>query len=199
MANISAFQANDRSSILRTRTTDEPLEKSELSDFFFVILTQMQYSQKYTLVAFLKPMKVGAEFAMADWPLHTTLADVFAIELDAIIEQNLTDLLAKQPSICLSVGEDAKLGNTRVALINKNSELQDLHDTIINVLELHGAKFNAPEFTRKGFLPHSTIQKFERLNAGDEFEITFVSLIDMFPGGDWQKRKVLNNFNLKQA
>lgn len=33
---MPAFQASDVSSILTTRTTDEPLEKPELSDFFFV-------------------------------------------------------------------------------------------------------------------------------------------------------------------
>lgn len=159
----------------------------------------MKYSQKYTLVAFLKPIEVGAEFAMVDWPLHMTLADVFAIGLDTTIEQNLTDLLAKKSPISLSVGEDATLGTTKVSLINKNSELQNLHDEIVDLLELNGVEFNTPEFTRKGFLPHSTIQKSGRLNAGDEFEITSVSFVDMFPEGEWQQRKILKNFNLKQA
>lgn len=159
----------------------------------------MNYSQKYTLVAFLKPIEVGTEFKMADWPLHVTLADVFAIELNSTVEQQLTDLLARQSPVCLSVGEDATLGTTKVALINKNNELQNLHNGIIDLLELNDAKFNTPEFTRKGFLPHSTIQKLGRLNTGDEVEVISVSLVDMFPGGDWQQRKVLNNFNLGEA
>lgn len=159
----------------------------------------MEYSQKYTLVAFLRPVEVGTEFAMGDWPMHVTLADVFANRLDGEIEQKLTDLLAKQAPISLSVGEDTTLGATKVVLINKNSELQNLHDEIVGLLVLSGVKFNTPEFVGKGFLPHSTIRKSGRLNAGDEFEITSVSLIDMFPGGDWQQRKVLSNFNLKQA
>ncbi|MFZ3010162.1 MAG: hypothetical protein WA030_04075 [Candidatus Microsaccharimonas sp.] len=158
----------------------------------------MKYSQKYTLVAFLKPIEVGTEFAMVDWPLHVTLADVFAIGLDTAIEQKLTDLLARQLPISSSVGEDATLGTTRVALINNNSKLQDLHDKIVDLLELNGAEFNTPEFTGKGFLPYSTIQKSGRLSTGDEFKITSVSLVDMFPEGEWQQRKVLNNFNLNK-
>ncbi len=158
----------------------------------------MNYSQKYTLVAFLKPLEVGAEFHMADWPLHITLADVFAIDLSPSLEQQLTELLASQPPVKLSVGEDATLGTTNVALVNKTSELQTLHEAIVDVLERNGVIFNTPEFTRSGFLPHSTIQKSGRLHAGDEFQITSVSLVDMFPKGDWQQRKVLHNFILKK-
>ena len=157
----------------------------------------MTYSQKYTLVTFLKPIEVGTEFAMADWRPHVTIADVFAIELDTAIKQSLADLLAQQSPIMLSVGEDVTLGTTKVVLINKNGELQSLHNKVVDLLELNGAKFNTPKFTRKGFLPHSTIQKSGRLDVGEEFEITLISLVDMFPNGNWLQRKVLNNFNLK--
>ena len=51
----------------------------------------MNYSQKYTLVTFIKPLEVGASFDMVDWPLHITLADVFAIDLSTDIERQLTD------------------------------------------------------------------------------------------------------------
>ncbi len=159
----------------------------------------MKYSQKYVLVSFLHPMEVDTEFTMTDWPLHITFADVFAIELTVDIKRQLTDLIALQPSLRLTAGEDAILGTTKVALINNTSELQYLHNKIIDLLELNGAEFNTPEFTRTGFLPHSTVQKTARLHAGDEVEITSISLVDMFPGGDWQQRKVVNNFNLRKA
>ena len=159
----------------------------------------MNYSQKYTLVAFLKPLEVGAEFHMSDWPLHITLADVFAIGLSPTLEQQLAELLEGQPPVELSVGEDATLGTTNVALVNKTNELQNLHEEIVDVLEQNGVIFNTPEFTRSGFLPHSTIQKSGRLHTGDTFHITSVSLVDMFPNGDWQQRKVLHNFALKKA
>jgi hypothetical protein len=159
----------------------------------------MLYSQKYTLVAFLKPLEIGAEFVMTDWPLHITLADVFAIELSDAVEQNLSTLFAEQSPISLSLAEDGTLGTTKVTFFKNTSEFQNLHDKIIDLLELNGAEFNTPEFTREGFLPHSTIQKSEKLNEGDKFVVTAVSLIDMFPNSNWKQRKVLNNFNLKQT
>ncbi len=159
----------------------------------------MQYSQKYTLVAFLKPIEVGTEFKMADWPLHITLADVFAIDLNAGIQQKLSKLLSEQPPLILSVGKDTTLGSIRVTLINKDDRLQNLHDKIIDLLELNGVIFNTPEFTRKGFLPHLTMQRTGKLDIGDEVEVTSISLVDMFPNGNWQQRKVLDTFSLKQA
>ena len=157
----------------------------------------MQYSQKYALVSFLEPLEVNAEFTMADWPLHITLADVFAINLEAAIEQKLASLIGSTPSITLSASGDSILGATKVVLIEKNDELQNLHNHIVALLELKGAMFNIPEFTRSGFLPHSTIQKSGRLHEGDTIDISSVSLIDMFPDENWQRRKVLTNFKLR--
>ncbi|MDQ5932493.1 MAG: hypothetical protein QG649_578 [Patescibacteria group bacterium] len=156
----------------------------------------MQYSQKYTLVSFFEPTEIRTEFAMTDWPPHITLADVFAAELDTGIEHKLEAMLADQPSITLSATGDSVLGATEVVLIERNNVLQKLHGQIVDLLELHGAKFNSPEFTRSGFLPHSTIQKSGRLHEGDKIEINTVFLIDMFPDKNWQQRRVLKKFKL---
>lgn len=159
----------------------------------------MKYSQKYALVSFFESIEIITEFAMTDWPPHITLADVFAIELDTGIEQKLEAMLADQPPITLSAIGDSVLGMTKVVFIEKNDGLQKLHDKIIDLLELHGAKFNNPEFTRSGFLPHSTIQKSGRLHEGDRVEINTISLIDMFPDTNWQQRRVLRKFKLDGA
>ena len=156
----------------------------------------MKYSQKYTLVSFFESIEIITEFAMTDWPPHITLADVFAIELDTGIEQKLEAMLACQPPITLSARGDSVLGTTEVVLIEKNDGLQKLHDQIVDLLELHGAKFNTPEFTRSGFLPHSTIQKSGRLSEGDKIEINTLFLIDVFPNKNWQQRRVLRKFKL---
>lgn len=154
----------------------------------------MQYSQKYTLVAFLEPVAVGAEFSMSDWPLHVTLADIFAIELSTGVEQKLADLLIGWSPVKLIAGKDTVLGTAEVTLIDKSDELQGLHDKIVDLLEVNDAQFNNPGFTRAGFLPHATIQKSGRLHEGDMVEISKISLVDMFVNGDWQKRKVLVSF-----
>lgn len=159
----------------------------------------MQYSQKYTLVSFLEPIDAGVEFDMTNWPVHITLADVFAVGLNNDVMQKLTGLLVDCHSIDISVSDDAVFGTTNVTLIDKSDGLQRIHDQIIDLLELNGAKFNTPEFTRSGFLPHVTIQKSGRLHKGDKIKINTVSLIDMFPGENWQQRKVLSNFKLSEV
>lgn len=156
----------------------------------------MQYSQKYVLVSFLESVEISSEFSMTDWPPHVTIADVFGVTFDTSLKEKLGNLLIAQASIRLTVGEDATLGTTEVVLIEQNDELQKIHEQIVDLLELSGAQFNTPEFTRIGFLPHSTIQKSGRLHKGDKIELHTVSLVDMFPGEDWRQRKVLDVFQL---
>lgn len=41
----------------------------------------MHYSHKYTLMQIFQHIDEGDSFHMTEWPLHTTLADVFAVNL----------------------------------------------------------------------------------------------------------------------
>lgn len=158
----------------------------------------MTYSQKYALVHFISPIRDGAQFHMADWPLHTTLADVFAIDRHATdIDKKLATLLAQIKPVETNATDDAALGTTHVVLLDKTPPLVKLHTDIVSLLEENGTVFNNPEFTRNGFLPHSTIQKSGRLQAGDKVFIDSISLVDMFPGGDWEQRRVLATFKMK--
>lgn len=158
----------------------------------------MTYSQKYSLVSFLHPIDISTEFNMVDWPLHVTLADVFAIDLNSTnIETKLAELLSVKASINTAAKEEATLGTTKVVLLHKTDELVNLHLSIVDLLESNGGVFNSPEFTKEGFLPHCTIQKTARLNFGDKVDVDTISLVDMFPNGDWQQRKVIATFKLK--
>lgn len=159
----------------------------------------MQYSQKYALVSFLEFTEVNTEFMISDWPLHVTLAGVFAIDLDTSIEQKLIDLLADRSPVTLVAGRNSVLGETEVVLMEKNDEFQDLHDKIINLLELNGARFNNPEFIRSGFYPHVSVQGLGKLCEGDEIKINTISFVDMFNQGDWRRRKVLGNFQINSV
>lgn len=158
----------------------------------------MQYSQKYTLVSFIKPVDEGAEFAMVDWPPHVTIADIFAIDrLNSAIDSKLGTLLGSQSQVISHATSDVTLGIAAVVLIDKNDALTQLHSRVIKLLASNGAVFNNPEFTYAGFLPHCTIQKTGRLHTDDPVAIDTVSLIDMFPDGNWQRRKVLRTFALR--
>ncbi|RYF29002.1 MAG: hypothetical protein EOO17_03240 [Chloroflexi bacterium] len=155
----------------------------------------MIYSQKYSLVHFIEPLEIGVQFHMSEWPLHTTLADVFAIDPQgADFERLLASKFIGYPPVRTAATADSILGTTRVVLLDKTKELLNLHDNVINLLEQNGAVFNTPEFNKEGFIPHSTIQNSERLDIGQKVIIDSLSLIDMFPDGDWQQRKVLFTF-----
>lgn len=159
----------------------------------------MVYSQKYCIVAFNHPIAIGTEFHMTDWPAHITLADIFAINLTSEFVQGLVNLLAAEPSFTAVARDETVLGTAHVVLIAKHNPLIKLHTHLIDLLTSHGATFNTPERVKAGFLPHCTIQKGERLHMGDQVDIYTVSLVDMFPEENWQQRKVLYNFKMKDA
>jgi hypothetical protein len=132
----------------------------------------MPYSQKYALVHFISPVADGLQFHMSDWLLHTTLADVFAIDRhNTDIDAKLRALLAQVEPVETNAMSDDVLGTTPVILLDKVPPLIKLHTDIVTLLEENGAVFNNPEFTQEGFLPHSTIQKSAQLNTGDKVTI----------------------------
>lgn len=158
----------------------------------------MAYSQKYALVHFISALENGTQFHMSDWLLHTTLADVFAINRrETDIDKKLAMLLAQTDHAETSAVDEGILGTTRVMLLDKTPPLIRLHTDIVSLLEENGATFNNPEFTRNGFIPHSTIQKSGQLHAGDKITINSLSLVDMFPNGDWEQRRIIATFKLK--
>jgi len=160
----------------------------------------MHYSQKYCLVSLIKPLAIGTEFDMTDWPLHVTLANVVEIErAKTDIDRKLKELFAVQPVVTTIAGEDASFGTTRVVLLEPNDGLISLHNRLIDLLEANGAVFNSPEYMRAGFVPHCTVQKSGRLHEGDRVTIDKITLVDMFPDQNWQRRKVLNIFTLQES
>lgn len=159
----------------------------------------MTYSQKYALVHFISPVEDGVQFHMSDWLLHTTLADVFAVARhETEIDKKLATLLAQIEAVETNAMGDSVLGTAQVVLLDKTPLLTKLHTDIVSLLEENGATFNNPEFTRNGFLPHSTVQKNGRLQEGDKVAVDSISLVDMFPDNDWEHRRVLATFKMKK-
>ena len=160
----------------------------------------MAYSQKYSIVQFFQSVDEDAVFSINDWPLHTNLVDVFAVHLDESVLDRLTKLLATKRPMVIKAVDDTTLGSTDnpvlVTLIEKDSNLQSLHDDLVSLLEQCGAVFNSPQYTHEGFLPHCTVQRHARINPDDSFEVNELSIIDMFVDGDWEKRKVLKKIKL---
>ena len=173
-------------------------ERSLRRSFFVWYSYAMGYSQKYTLVHFFTPLQDEVEFHMTDWPPHITLADAFAIDRDETsIDLKLSALASRVQAVKVVAVADSLLGTTPVVLLEKTAQLQRLHDSIVSLLEQNETVFNNPEFTKDGFLPHSTIQNSGHLQIGDAINIDSISLIDMFPNEDWRQRKALATFNFK--
>lgn len=158
----------------------------------------MSYSQKYCLIYFINPATSNAQFSMTDWPLHITIADVFAINLTEDTFSNISQRIEKLKPTIIMPTDDAVLGDTKVTLIKKSKELQLLHENVLDILEENGAIFNTPEYIREGFLPHSTIQGQSHIQP-NTICIDRLSLIDMFPNGDWRQRKVIDTFEFIDA
>lgn len=140
---------------------------------------------------------------MSEWPLHITLADVFAVDLKNVdVWAQLADLSKADLPLTVTVGSEAALGPSttpvRVRLVRTTPALQTLHECIVHTLTDAGAVFNTPEYTLAGFLPHITQAKNAAILKGTVLHIDTISLVDMFPCGDWQKRKVLKSLHAKR-
>lgn len=133
-------------------------------------------------------------FDMANWPYHITLADVFAVSVKGKLIADIQAVIDKLPQIVTHIVGDVRLGSTDVWLLDNLPELVHLHTRLVDVLEGHGAVFNTPQYIRDGFIPHITKQSESGMKVGDVITIEGVSLVDMFPGGDWRKRKIMKHF-----
>ena len=158
-------------------------------------------TQKYTLVHLLDDLPDGYEYSMKDWPLHITLADVFAIEgSPENLLKSLDTALSSFSSIKTKiVGEDwfGDDMSVHVKLIEKTDDLMILHDTIIDELKKLNAMFNNPQYTGAGFKPHATVKSNDNLIDRDAIIIDSITLIDMFPDNDPNNRRVMSTIYFK--
>jgi 2'-5' RNA ligase len=150
--------------------------------------------QKYCIVSLLENTPVGTEFHFKDWPLHLTLAGVFALPSITNLQITLSEatrfiqpfeLIADEPALW---GED---GHIHVMKFKMTQEILDLHATLLKTLRSKGAVFNEEIYIGDGYTPHVTDQKHAAIQKGETIKITSISFIDMFVSGDWQQRKIL--------
>ncbi|MEP7205284.1 MAG: 2'-5' RNA ligase family protein [Candidatus Saccharibacteria bacterium] len=162
-----------------------------------------KFSQKYVVVHLITALPDGSEYPMEDWPLHVTLADVFKVhaspaELVGELDERLGTFSPIKAEV---VGEDW-FGDDRtihVMTLEHTAKLQELHQKIIEVLGRRGVVFNSPEYTNQGFVPHSTVQKTERLESGEVVLFDSVTLIDLFPDQDPRRRRVVATIHLNAS
>ena len=157
-----------------------------------------KFSQKYTIVSLLEDLPVGYEFAMADWPQHVTLADVFAADMVAA-KNELEKLAGAQSSLKSTIVGEDHFGDDKsvhVLLLDKTPQLVELHEKIVKSLENHDVVFNNPQFTHGGFRPHTTVRDATKLKVDNDVVLNNVAVIDMFPNENPFRRKIIMKYNL---
>jgi 2'-5' RNA ligase len=162
-----------------------------------------KFTQKWCIVAFMEPVAEGRVFDWKQWPLHTTLAGVFAVDWDAHdLESQLEYIASTQSIVEVTATTDVYWGaggEYHVMLLEKTPALLELHMKIHALLYECGAVLNDPEFAGDGFVPHSTMQQHAYLKKGEKALLTSFSIIDMFPDQDGYKRKVVRTLPFGRA
>jgi 2'-5' RNA ligase len=158
------------------------------------------FTQKYALVQFVKPPVDGFEYPSSDWPLHVTVLDTFkASWTSPQIIAHMQKALHSHKPFTVHADETRFFGETgdiEVTLVDRSSQLMNLHTDLLNALKGGGLVLNDPQFAGEGFLPHATVQKDARLVAGEAFTFYAISLVDMFPDDDAYKRRVIDTVDL---
>ena len=143
----------------------------------------------------MEPASEGHVFDWKQWPLHTTLAGVFAADWDAHdLESQIEHIANTQSPIEVAATTETFWGTEgeyHVMLLEKTPDILELHMKIHTLLHKCGAALNDPEYAGDGFVPHSTMQQHAHLQKGEKALLTSLSIIDMFPDGDGYKRKVV--------
>lgn len=130
-------------------------------DFRYNMFMQ-QFTQKYTIAQLLEDTPEGSTYSYQDWPLHVTIADVFAIDWSVtMLIEELYRLLATYKPVSAIAADDAYFGaekDIQVVLLDTSNEVIALHYNIVALLEHGNVRFNNPQFTRSGFVAHSTVR-----------------------------------------
>jgi hypothetical protein len=157
-----------------------------------------EYSQKWAVVAFFASLPQEYTFHRTMTPLHVTLAGVFAIEMtpagiSSIIESSVSGV----KTFSITAGATERWDSLKVSRIKQSAELDRLYRHLQQTLLNHGAVFNEPAYLLDGFKTHCTYQKSGHLKPDSTAVIHSVSLVDMFPDGDWQKRRIASVYVLE--
>lgn len=154
-----------------------------------------KFSQKYAIASFPDILPDGYEFPASKWPLHVTLADVFAVNTGPdVLLGNLQSLHKTQHSLASRVTSDeffGEDGSIHVRVLEKTGDLQLLHRTVVDILESYGVEFNSPQYTRDGFKPHVTVSSDASPEIGDNVTLGSLSIVDMYPNNDAYQRRVI--------
>lgn len=157
-------------------------------------------TQKWAVASFFDDLEIGYEFPREETPLHATLAGVFAInksgdEIADLLKQCLIDTTGFSVR---GLAEERWGDELIVTTLEDSQQFSALYAGVQDRLLNKGAVFNEPQYLHDGFTPHVTQQREGKLSVGESAQISRVSLVDMFPGGDGYRRRIHATISLEE-
>jgi hypothetical protein len=122
-----------------------------------------------------------------NWPLNTLVHAIRELALTTTAFE-----ISPTEEVLLGVNKDVP-----VKLLKLDNSILALHNKLLELSAKGSFVFNTPEFVGYGFLPHATDQKNDAVQIGQKYRLDSISLIDMFPDGDFMRRSIIDTFTLK--
>jgi hypothetical protein len=152
---------------------------------------------RFVVVLPIVPLAAGDEFTVADWPLHVTLVEPFATDLDAaVVAGILGGVLGGAGAVRATAGDEAMFGRRRdvpVTLLVDGGRLAALRDLVLAALGRAGVDVARSLLE---FRPHVTHKHHGRLRTGERVDLRTVALIDMRPPEGAHHRRVIDAWRL---
>lgn len=160
-----------------------------------------EFTQKWGVISLLENASEGSEFYFTDFPLHVTLAGVFAVDKSGQqLFVELNNFLARRTTLEIEADQKAMFGpNQDVAVmkIKKTADLMALYLAVHLWLEDTKATYTTPQYEGEGYLPHSTFQNTGSLKPGEKRLLKSISLVDLFPNNNGYQRKIFGTIDLQ--
>jgi hypothetical protein len=156
------------------------------------------------LVAFTEPVTDGLVFPRDDWPLHITLVK---FDVDPTSGADPTERIAGLIDLPvraalgarLTIGADAGFGRREsipVSLVEPSRPLQELHESLVEVVAALPGRVPTPDHTLASYRPHVSHHGDKRTRPGDAVVLDRVALVDMAPDGNHSVRRILHLWEL---
>ena len=132
--------------------------------------------KEYILCVLFDDYEAGDIFTQ--WPLHVTLVPWCH---PADLQKFITDIEVvanRYMQINSVVGEQKTWGSNTVNVIERASELQSLHNELLEKVKLHGTLLVNAQYTGESYTPHVTHQQHEQRIPGEHIQLKAVYLVE---------------------
>jgi 2'-5' RNA ligase len=158
-------------------------------------------SQKYLVAHFFESQAPGFNFSGSEWPLHVTFLPIFKMEwsLEKLIHK-LEKLALKTPPFDITSDGRALFGVNQdipVTLFQPNNNATNLHYKFMAMSGDNSFTYNFLQFNGKGFTLHATVQNDNKIQSGQTYRVGDITIVDMYPDNDINRRAIIDTFLLR--